>query len=506
MGIVLPEEKYGVNAVSRGDERTRLITLRNLGWNPLTFTLKLDEEIGLEKGKQIEVRQYHPTEKVLGVFKKGDYLEVEVLPFRSCLLVASSDGTPGYAIEGCDYEIIQDVQGKPVKIALLGMPGEETKISLKNGENRFSAARIDGVEASEFVKGKTISLQFEGDKLELPWHRKLGDLVLKPLPEDAEALYEATCFAADNNALEVRSLQRSGPTAIPQVQASRDAFFKQGLFVQRGLWDRYMFDGNENTSFYVSRRRGSGEFLLQGGSLRLDMGEAISLDKLVIRVKDEQALQPFKSWEAMRAEVSTNLKDWEPITFLAGMEMELELDPSEPVRYVRLQGTPEEVLEIEGYRNGKAVDRTEWRASHHFAAYRRNPAREAWESSFTLDEVPAGSYLAIALNGKHGVEGAYAAIRVNGLPLGAPDRSVSYSANQWEYPVRRRDSNYTYYFPLNEEMKGAKIDAVVLVMKDGISEFKPEVWITSYPIPFEKKELMLYTTDGKMFHKDSMLN
>jgi hypothetical protein len=35
------------------------------------------------------------------------------------------------------------------------------------------------------------------------------------------------------------------------------------------------------------------------------------------------------------------------------------------------------------------------------------------------------------------------------------------------------------------------IDAVVLLMKDGISEFKPEVWITSYPIPFEKKELVL---------------
>jgi hypothetical protein len=44
-------------------------------------------------------------------------------------------------------------------------------------------------------------------------------------------------------------------------------------------------------------------------------------------------------------------------------------------------------------------------------------------------------------------------------------------------------------------MTGAKIDAVVLTMKDGISEYKPEVWITTYPIPFEKKELLLYTSE-----------
>jgi hypothetical protein len=29
-------------------------------------------------------------------------------------------------------------------------------------------------------------------------------------------------------------------------------------------------------------------------------------------------------------------------------------------------------------------------------------------------------------------------------------------------------------------------------MKDGVTEFKPEVWITAYPIPYEKKELVLY--------------
>jgi hypothetical protein len=41
-------------------------------------------------------------------------------------------------------------------------------------------------------------------------------------------------------------------------------------------------------------------------------------------------------------------------------------------------------------------------------------------------------------------------------------------------------------------MIGKQIDAVVLGLKNGISDFKPEVWITAYPIPFEKKKLVLY--------------
>jgi len=55
------------------------------------------------------------------------------------------------------------------------------------------------------------------------------------LSEDAEALYEATVFAADNNALEVRSLLRSGNIEIPEVKAAREAFTNQRLSVERGL-------------------------------------------------------------------------------------------------------------------------------------------------------------------------------------------------------------------------------------------------------------------------------
>ena len=76
-------------------------------------------------------------------------------------------------------------------------------------------------------------------------------------------------------------------------------------------------------------------------------------------------------------------------------------------------------------------------------------------------------------------------------PVGAPDRSVSYPSNSWEYPARRSPANYTYYVPLTDDMKGAEIDAVVLGMRNGSYEFAPEVWITAYPAPLQRVPLML---------------
>ncbi len=40
-------------------------------------------------------------------------------------------------------------------------------------------------------------------------------------------------------------------------------------------------------------------------------------------------------------------------------------------------------------------------------------------------------------------------------------------------------------------MKGAPIDAVVLGMKNGSDNFKPELWITAYPAPFSERLLSL---------------
>ncbi len=487
-GMVLPREDYGEHAVSRGDERTRLLTLRNLGWDRITCRVRLDEEIGLSAGSEVELRQYHPTEHVIGTFTRGDVVEVEVLPFRACLLGATSRPAD-LGIRGCDYEVVRDVPGQPVLIELLAGPGEVRKVELIAGGRRFTSAVIDGHRLDGLVEGRAEEVRFPGTPLRHEYHRKLGDLEPCAVPADAEALYEATCFAADNNALEVRALQRSGPSAIPPVRAARKAFLEQELFIDRGLWDRNLFDGDDATAFYVARRVGVRP--LERGSLRIDFGKRIRLDELVVRPGSEHALQPFKSDETIRAGVSADLKSWTEMRLVAGEEIAMPLDPEMEPRYIRFHGTPDKVLEIEGTLGGSAVDRSGWRASNLFAHYSRVRPTRAWQHSFTLDEIPKGSYLAIALNGKHGVEGAYAAIRVNGDPVGAPDRSVSYPANTWEYPSRRSASNYTYYVPLTEEMSGAEIDAVVLGMRNGSAEFEPEVWITAYPAPFGERLLTL---------------
>jgi len=490
-GMVLPEEQYGEKAVSRGDGQTRLLTLRNLGWDPIICQVKLDEEIGLTTGWSVELRQYHPTERVIGSFRRGEVVDVEVLPFRSCLLKASSTQHE-FGISGCDYEVVRDMPDRPVEIKLLGLPGETGRNSLISGDRKFTSARIDGRNLTGLVKGKPEDIFFAGTPLNEKYHRKLGDLVPCNVPADAEALYEATCFAADNNALEVRALKRSGPSRIPQVQKARKAFINQELFIERGLWDKNLFDGDEKTAFYTARRVGVAP--LKRGALRIDFGEEISLDRLVIKCGSEYALQPFKYDETVTACVSNDLKQWAVVKMRADKEIEINLNPERKVRYIRFNGTPDKIVEIEGYRGSRSLNRSGWRASTLFARYSRVMAAKAWQHTFTLDEIPKNSYLAIALNGEHGVEGAYAAIRVNGRPVGAPDRSVSFPSNSWEYPVWNRSSNYTYYIPLTEEMKGAKIDAVVLGLRNDSDNFKPEVWITAYPAPFSERLLTL-TTD-----------
>ncbi|MHC4069963.1 MAG: hypothetical protein ACYS18_08490 [Planctomycetota bacterium] len=496
-GIVLAEDEYGPFAVSRGDGSTRLITLRNLTWRPVTYSVKLDASIGLAEAGDIEVRRFHPSERILGKYKAGDKVEVEVPPFRSCLLMATCKQTEEVGVFGCDYEVVRDVPGKPAVIKLLGLPGTRAEIKLSCAGREFTKAVLDGEEAAELLKGELVAVEFNGKRLRKPWHRKLGELEQCDVPTDAEALYEATVFVADNDALELRSLRRSGPSGIRQVQKAHEAFLKQEMFIERGVWDKNLFDGKPETSFDICRRwpdrswagLGPWDPTINGGSLRVDFGRRTVLDKVVLR-KASEDFRPTK------AEVSADLKSWEMIDISRKGDDDFvvtEFPGGEGVRYLRIDDSPDELAEIEGYRGGERVARSEWRASNLFGAYCEAPAAAAWSLSFELDEAAKGSYLAIAVAGRHGTEGAYAALRANGRLVGAPDRSLSYPSNVWEYSNAESESNYTYYVPVTEEMLNKRIDAVVLILKGGSNEVRPEVWITAYPVPFETKELVLTT-------------
>lgn len=97
----------------------------------------------------------------------------------------------------------------------------------------------------------------------------------------------------------------------------------------------------------------------------------------------------------------------------------------------------------------------------------------------------------MALNGKHGIEGAYVAAKIGDQYIGAPDRAVSYPSNTWEYVNARRDHDYTYYIPLKESYVNKKIEVFVLGYDKENIEILPEVWISSMN-PNEKIGLKLY--------------
>ncbi len=488
-GMVLPEKDYGPHAVSRGDDSTRFITLRNLSWEPVTYTIKLDGSIGLETKGKVELHRFHPSERIYGLFEPGSGVEVEVLPFRSCLLMATAKPCTEIGVTGCDYEVVMDVEGKPVILKLLGFPGTKASINLASEGREFSRCTLDGQNYPDLVQGKEALVEFPGNPLKKEWHIKLEGFRPCTVPKDAEALYEATCFAADSNALEVRSLLRSGPTQIPQVERARKAFFGQPMFVNRGIWDKNLFDGDLQT-FFIAR--------LKDRALRIDLGHPIRLDRLVIKVrrKYEHDINPdlHHFSENNKAEVSLDLMDWISVGHWEGKGTIAiaRIPENTPVRYVRIKGAPRRIAEIEGYRDGKSSDRSLWRASNLFFPYEAGPAVAAWSTSFVLDEICEGSYLAVALEGEHGNEGAYVAARIDGRFVGAPDRAVSFPSNTWEYYNEERDSHYTYYIPLKKGWEGKNIDVVVLVLERGKDQFKPKAYITAYPVPYESRELVLY--------------
>lgn len=480
---------YGKYALSRGDGKTQLLTLRNLTWTPEEITVNLNEEVGLKKSGHVKVRLLHPTEKLLGNYKYGESIKVSVPPFRSMLLAVSTNSQyDEVGVEGVDFEIVRNIPNQPILIKLLGFPGSSADIRLAN-LSKYKKIEIDGKDVSSaLTAGKSMKINFDGEKLNEPYHRKITELNRTSIPEDAEALYEATVFAADNNAMEVRSLYRSGETKIPQVKAARDAFFQQATFVNRGIWDQNMFDGNMNTRFYPSKIKGDNR--IKQGCFRLDLGEELQVDSIILKVNNEYELQPLMFDEGNFARISSDLKKWKTTTFIADTTMRILI--GEKMRYLKINPYPDAFAEVEVYSNGKKLPLGKFKASNLFADNNVMKCKGAFSDSFTLKEVAKNSYLCVAINGEHGVEGAYAVLKVDGQYVGAPTRATSYPANPWENITVKSGSNYTYYFPVPENIKDKKIEVFVLGYDADKLNFKPEVWLTAYLSPFLHKTMTIY--------------
>lgn len=447
-GIVLPKETYGENAVSRGNEKTRLITLRNLTWEPVTHKIALDESVGLSSDGKREVRLLHPYEEIIGKdLSSKDSVEVTVYPFRAVLVIASTEPITEPSIEKGAYQVVKNVKGQ--------------------------ATEID----------KLIPLP-----LKQPWHRKLADLQPSELPADWEGLYESTMFAADNNALELRSLKRSGPTRIPAVENARKAFLDQPLMKSRGVSDQFMFDGDLSTVFdAVVRNR---DIRIATGCLRVDFSKPETFDRIAIHT---QALDStLIDNELHGAQFSNDLITWTPFdeAIVDGNTLNI-YPPKGEWRYFRMKLAPERIAEFEAWNGKNLLPRSAWKGSNLFAHPEALPVVKTWSAKVKIDEITPTSYLAVAVEGKHGIEGCYAALRVGNRLVGAPERAVSYTTNAWEYPVRTRETGYTYFIPVDASMLNQDMEVVLLGMKGGGQELKPSVWITARDLPFTKERVKM---------------
>lgn len=447
-GIVLPEETYGKNAVSRGNDKTRLITLRNLTWEPITYKIALDSTIGLNSTDKREVRLLHPYEEILGKdLSSNNSVEVTVHPFRAVLVLASTDKISEPSLEKGAFQVVRNVEGKPVEIDKL------TPIALKK-----------------------------------PWHRKLADLKPVDLPTYWEGLYETTIFSTDNNALELRSLERSGETQIPAVKNARQAFLNQPLMKARALSDQFMFDGDPTTVMDVHMR--NRDLRIATGCLRIDFAKPQNFDRVAIHT---QALDStLIDNELLGAQFSNDLITWSKSeeAIIEGDTLNI-YPPAGEWRYFRMQLAPERIAEVEAWKGKIQLPRENWKGSNLFAHPNVVPVVKTWSAKVKIDEITPTSYLCVAVEGKHGIEGCYAALKVGDRLIGAPERAASYPSNTWEYPVRNRDTGYTYYIPLDETMLNQDLEVVLLGMKGGGQELQPSVWITARDLPFTKERVTL---------------
>ncbi|MEG0767695.1 MAG: hypothetical protein RR482_08255, partial [Clostridia bacterium] len=298
---------------------------------------------------------------------------------------------------------------------------------------------------------------------------------------------------ADNDALEVRTLRRSGATDFAPVQAARDAFFAQDTFVYRGADSRFALDNRADTFFCAATQETDQR--IQGGCLRIDLGAPMCETSITFLLEDQEQCQltlngsadlrrfipgcAFPVGEPSACTYRFVPKQVPLLKTHTGSKCTYRLAFAQPVRYLRICNAPLRVASL------KAAH-----INNLFAPY-AHPV-SAWRGQFHLGAYPEGSMLCVALDGVHGVEGAYAALCCEGAFIGPVDRAPSYPCNPFEHYVRPRPDHYTYFFPLTDALKHREIEAYVLGMPWGERAFAPKAYVIWPESPLHHGVLRLF--------------
>lgn len=455
---------FGCNSVARGSAKKRFLLLGNDGWNTKKCIVPLDMTVGLEKCDKVKVILHHPYEQNLGTYNYGDKIDIDVLPFRAALAEISEESSASYVLDGICYEVITEKDGKPDEIRTV-------------------------------FDGKT--------DLREPVPEKLGDLKECSVPACERALYEATCISLDNDSLEMRSLRRSGETAIPEVKAARDAFFNQKTYILRGCDSDILFDGNPDTYYDSKSVYYCDSLRIDGGCFRFDAGKVCDVTKIEFEyfridkeIEEVRIITPPKS-----GEFSADLRKWKKtgdvsaeeigecstpviihsvhnIVEKSGRRIRLTYPVNGKMRYILFPAFVDRIYSVKIFdKDGNEIKPVSPKATNLMAPYETRKAAKAYKLGTVIPEKKGDWFIAVACDGEHGNEGIYCAAEMNGEFIGAPSRAPAYPSNVFEHLVTRADKGYTYYIPVTDEMKGKKITLWALQNRNTDKEIKVSAYI-----------------------------
>ena len=484
-GIILPRG-YGCDAVSRGTGSKRYICTGNDTWNKKTVEVEIGPAVGLDKAGGYLVNIRHPYEEHLGTFSYGDRVSVTLLPFRATLIEISAPASSDPVLTGCRYETIrEDEDGAPVEVKYIYSDGGEVRLIKGGSETHFAYPEpVDNEERPPVPIGS------------------LETIVKKP--EDGESIYESAVFPITNDSLEIRSIRRSGESRIPEVIAAREKFFSQKTYRLRGCEASAMFDGRPDT-FYDGQSRiyaGRG-YRIGGGCLRVDCGRTLDADTVEIEffaVNEETdelkaALIPSEisygtdftfPHSSKRAELITvNYSETvevvrqtvHTIYTAQGRRLRAVFPINDALRYLRLPCPPERIYAVRALKGGTEFDLTGAHANNLQAPYSPEKAGVCKSGSFVVPEHKAGSFIAVAVEGRHGVEGVYCAAEIDGENIGFPRRAPDYKANIWEHRVLEKEKNNTFFLQLPENSAGKTLKIKALFSDPGCEGIPCRVWL-----------------------------
>lgn len=469
--------EYGNFPVFRGDDYRRFFVSGNSLWKAKKVKITLDyESTGLKKCKKVSVTRRFPTETHVGVFDYGDTVELTLPPFRAVLFEIFDADKADDVLIGCEYEVLNEKDGKINKVKILRANG---KIETLNPATGKTSCVSGDVAIDETLKDPVY----------------LCGLNKTQVPENSEELFESAYFALDNDSLEKRAIRRSGKTEIPSVKKAREAFFNQDSYRLRGIESDIPFKGTDDVMFDVKSKSykmyGTG-FRVEGGCLRIDLGETFDIDRFEIEYFDSNGLETetfFPQQPEDNAETSTDFSTWtkSPLkqTIIAGekkqeyfafykdvketvtgLKKRAVYATSSPVRYIRIPNPLSCIYSVKFFKGNDEIKPKNPKLNNLYPSYAKKTTKNCMTAVVKItEEILKGrkdAYLAVACNGKTGNENVCVCAKIDGKVVAFPMRAPDYPSNAWESPIYPATGNYTFYLPIKKEYLNKQIEITAL--------------------------------------------